>query len=60
MNRLAPQCVHILLERLLQMDEATLARAVTPVLEGREGDGFHIRWFAIPAIILRHNDRPTD
>lgn len=43
LNRLAPQCVHILLERLLQMDEATLARAVTPVLEGGEGDGFHIR-----------------
>ena len=37
--RLAAQGVHVLVKHLLQMNQAALARAVGPVLQGGQGDG---------------------
>ena len=42
MNRVATCGVQVVVEGLLEMDQRALARAVGPVLEGREGDRFRI------------------
>ncbi len=39
---LPTQRVQVVVERLLQMNEPTLARAVGPVLQGRKGDGVEV------------------
>ena len=43
MHGLSARSVYVVLERLFQMNQPTLARAVDPVLEGREGDNFVCR-----------------
>jgi hypothetical protein len=42
MHRLAARGVEVVLERLFQMDQPALARAVGPVLECGEGDGVDV------------------
>nr|WP_297461843.1 hypothetical protein [Ferrovum sp.] len=45
MHSLPTRCVYVVLERLFQMNQPTLARTVDPVLQGGEGDNFVSRIF---------------
>ena len=40
MHRLAAQSGEVVIKHLLQVDQTALARAVAPVLQGRQGNGF--------------------
>ena len=52
MHRLAAQGVDIVVKHLLQVNQAALARAVVPVLQGRQRDlfklGYHVDFNLIP------------
>jgi hypothetical protein len=45
MHSLPARCVYVVLERLFQMNQPTLARTVNPVLQGGESDNFISRIF---------------
>jgi len=55
MHRLPTQRMYVLIENLIEMNKRTLTRAVAPMLQGRQGNGFviHVRLYGTVMALRR-------